>query len=267
MRGRLIRKTLLLVSAGMFAATAATPAFAERIRTYWRLKPVVAESPSSVAVGTPFFEQRLLPVRLVTLTEPLAVGSRTLPQGTFLYLVFNDSGKIGYCTIKDRSAGNQARSLFIPILDQRPCLVDSDQDGRFDRTFSVYDKYGGPPSVRGSIDGAQPLPATGGYRRVDVDQFPALLTVAFKLFAKSDAAKSRLGLEFSRNLGASWPAIRGVPAGGGAIFQVMNAQVRLLALDAGVARVNVAWADDIYLSTNNQNPLFWGPLPDFVPRD
>ena len=125
-------------------------------RTYWRLKPVVAESPSSVAVGTPFFEQRLLPVRLVALTEPLVVGGRTLPQGTFLYLVFNDAGKIGYCTIKDRSAGNQARSLFIPILDQRPCLVDSDGDGRFDGTFSVYDKYGGPPSVRGSIDGAQP---------------------------------------------------------------------------------------------------------------
>ena len=94
-----------------------------------------------------------------------------------------------------------------------------------------------------------------------------MLTVAFKLFAKSDAAKSRLGLEFSRNLGASWPAIRGVPAGGGAIFQVMNAQVRLLALDAGVASVNVAWADDIYLSTNNRNTLFWGQLPDFVPRD
>jgi hypothetical protein len=249
------------------ASTAATAASAERIRTYWRLKPVVAESPSSVAVGTPFFEQRLLPVRLVTLTEPLVVGGRTLPQGTFLYLVFNDEGKIGYCTIKDRSAGNQARTLFIPILDQRPCLVDADGDGRFDRTFSVYDKHGGPPSVRGSINGAQPLPASAGYRRVDVDQFPAMLTVAFKLSGKGEAAKARLGLDFSRNLGATWPAIRGVPVGGGAIFRVMNAEVRLHALDAGVARVGVAWADDIYLSTNNQNTLFWGPLPDFVPRD
>lgn len=267
MRGKLSAKIVLAATIGAAVATIAAPASAERIRTYWRLRPVVAESPSTVALGIPFFEQRLLPVRLVTLSEPLAVGSGSLAEGTFLYLVFNDDGKIGYCTIKDRSAGNQARTLFIPILDQRPCLVDSDSDGRFDKTFSVYDKYGGPPSARGSINGAQPLAATAGYRQVDVDQFPSRLTVAFKLSGKSEPAKVKLGIDFSRNLGASWPAVRGVPAGGGAVFQVMNAEVQVLALDAGVATVSVRWADDVFLSTNNQNTLFWGPLPGFVPRD
>ncbi len=266
MQGKLRRKISLAIIAGAATAAAATPASAERIRTYWRLKPVVAESPGSVATGVPFFEQRLLPVRLVRLTEPLAVGNDTLPEGTFLYLVFNDEGKIAYCTIKDRSAGNKARTLFIPILDQRPCLVDSDGDGRFDRTFSVYDKYGGPPTARGSISGAQPLPRPGGYRQVDVDQFPSALTVAFKLLGKSEAAKMRLDLVFSRNIG-DWPQVRGVPVGGGAVFQVMNAEVQVLALNAGIATVRVSWADDVYLSSNNRNTLFWGPLPAFVPRD
>ncbi|HEY5722150.1 MAG TPA: hypothetical protein VIT45_07495 [Allosphingosinicella sp.] len=257
----------LAIAGALAVVAAATPASAERIRTYWLLKPVVAETPTNVSVGTPFFEQRLLPVRLVSLTEPLAVGSRTLPEGTFLYLVFNDDGKIGYCTIKDRSAGNKAKTLFIPILDQRPCLVDSDRDGRFDKTFSVYDKHGGPPSARGSINGAQPLKATGGYRQVDIDQFPSNLTVALTLSGKSDPAKARLGIQFSRGVGADWPTMRGVPTGDGFAFELMNAQVRLLALEAGAARVRIQWADGVYLSTNNQNTLFWGPLPDFVPRD
>ncbi|HEX8263728.1 MAG TPA: hypothetical protein VF547_12730 [Allosphingosinicella sp.] len=248
------------------ALIAAAPASAERIRTYWRLKPVSAESPTSVATGVPFFQQKLLPVGLVALTEPVALGSTTLPAGTFLYLVFNDEGKIGYCTIKDRSPGNKARSLFIPILDQRPCLVDGDGDGRFDKTFAVYDKYGGPPTARGSINGAQPLPATAGYRRVDVDQFPSPLTVALKLLGKTTPAKMRLDLVFSRNLGA-WPQVRAVPVGDGAVFQVMNAEVRVLALNAGIATVRLRWANDVYLSSNNRNTLFWGRLPAFVPRD
>ena len=266
MQRKLRRKILLGAAAGAAITAAATPASAERIRTYWRLKPVVAQSPGAVATGVPFFEQRLLPVRLVRLTEPLAVGNGTLPEGTFLYLVFNDDGKIGYCTIKDRSAGNKARTLFIPILDQRPCLVDSDGDGRFDKTFSVFDKDGGPPTARGSINGAQPLPATAGYRQVDVDQFPSTLTVAFKLLGKSTPPKMRLDLVFSRNLGA-WPYVRGVPVGGGAVFMVMNAEVHVLALNAGIATVRIRWADDVYLSSNNRNTLFWGPLPAFVPRD
>jgi len=264
MQGRLARKVLLAMTA--LAATAAAPASAERIRTYWRLKPVAEEAPGAVATGIPFFQQKLLPVRLVALTEPLTVGSATLPEGTFLYLVFNDEGKIGYCTIKDRSAGNKARTLFIPILDQRPCLVDGDGDGRFEKTFSVYDKDGGPPTARGSINGAQPLPATAGYRRVNVDQFPSPLTVALKLLGKTTPAKMRLDLVFSRNVGA-WPFVRAVPVGDGAVFQVMNAEVRVLALNAGIATVRIRWADDVYLSSNNRNTLFWGPLPAFVPRD
>jgi hypothetical protein len=254
-----------LIAAAALAGAAA-PASAERIRTFWRLEPVTAEAPTRVAFGATFFEQRLLPVKLVELTEPLAAGGKTLVQGTFLYLVFNDAGKIGYCTIKDRSAGNKAKSLFIPILDQRPCLVDGDGDGRFDRVFSVYEKYGGPPTARGSINAAQPLPVSGAYRPVDVHLFPADLRVAFKFAGKRDPAKARLGVDFSRNLGAAWPARAGVPAAGSSRFDLLNAHILLSAVEGDQAKIELRWDEAVYLSTDNANTLYWGPLPSFVPQ-
>lgn len=245
---------------------AATPAAAERVETYWRLEPVVAEAPTRVKFGDPFFDQRLLPVRLVELTEPLAVGGKTLPDGTLLYLVFNADRKIGYCTIKDRSLGNQARTLFIPILDQRPCLVDRDGDGRFDASFSVFDKYGGPPTVRGSLNGATPLPVTAGYRQVDVHKFPDELIVSLLFQGSHDPAKAKLGVEFSRQLG-NWPAEKGQPDGAGSKFDLINTEVRLLAVNGDTADVQLRWTDALYLSSDNHNTLYWSPLPNFVPRD
>jgi hypothetical protein len=246
---------------------AATPAAAERVETYWRLEPVVAEAPTRVKFGDPFFDQRLLPVRLVELTENLAVGGKTLPAGTLLYLVFNADRKIGYCTIKDRSLGNQARTLFIPILDQRPCLVDKDGDGRFDASFSVFDKYGGLPSARGSLNGATPLPVTAGYRQVDVHKFPDELIASLVFQGSHDAAKAKLGIEFSRSLVATWPAVKGEPDGAGSKFALLNTQVRLLAVNGDTADLELRWTDELYLSTDNGNTLYWSRLPPFVPSD
>lgn len=248
------------------AALAAAPAQSERIRTYWRLEPVAAEAPSRVAFGATFFEQRLLPVRLVELTEPAAAGGETLARGTLFYLVFNDDGRIGYCMIKEGSAGAPNKLLSIPILNQRPCLVDSDSDGRFDKGFSAYQKYGGPPTARGSINSATPLPAAAGYRQVDVHNYPHDLRVSFRLTGKRDPAKARLGVKFSRNMGATWLPIKGVPTGGGALFSLLNADILVTGVEGDSAKLAMRWAEEVYLSTNNRNTLFWGPLPAFVPR-
>jgi hypothetical protein len=113
--------------------------------------------------GAPFLEQRLLPVRMVRLVDPLQVGNRSVAAGTPLYLVFNSRGAIAWCTVKDRSAGR----LF-PFLNQRPCFTDSNGDGRLDSSFSVFDRHGGPPSVRGSIDAAQPLGASAAVAEADI---------------------------------------------------------------------------------------------------
>ena len=248
------------------AVLAAAPARAERIHTYWRLEPVVRQAPERVAFSEPFFEQRLLPVRMVELTAPLTTGDQSIAKGTTFYLVFNDEGRIGYCMIKEGSAGAPNKLLSIPILNQRPCLVDSDGDGLFDKMFSAYQKYGGPPTARGSINAATPLPQTVAYRQVDVHSYPHDLRVSFRLTGKSNPAKARIGVKFSRNMGADWPPMRGRPAGGGTLFSLLNADILLLAIEGRSARIQMRWADDLYLSTNNHNTLFWKPLPSFVPR-
>jgi hypothetical protein len=257
---------LSLMAAAAAAALAATPARAERIQTFWRLEPVVARAPARVDFGELFFEQRLLPVRMVELTAPLATGSQTLATGTLFYLVFNDEGRIGYCMIKEGSAGAPNKLLSIPILNQRPCLVDSDGDGFFDKGFSSYQKYGGPPTARGSINGATPLPAKVAYRQVDVHTYPYDLRVSFRLMGKPNPAKATIGVKFSRNLGAKWLPVRGRRVGGGTFFSLLNADILLLGVEGKSARIEMRWAEDVYLSTNNHNTLFWGPLPSFVPR-
>ena len=163
-----------------------------------------------------------------------------------------------------RAVGSKLFS--IPILNQRPCLVDSDSDGLFDKVFSAYQKYGGPPTARGSINGATPLPATAGYRQVDVHTYPVDLRVSFRLTGKRDPAKARLGVKFSHDLGEAWPALKGTPTPGGTLFRLLNAEVLLLGVEGETARFDMRWGEDVYLSTNNQNALIWGPLPGFVPR-
>lgn len=259
-------RRLSIISCLAAAALAAVPASAERIRTYWRLEPVSAQAPSRVAFGELFFEQRLLPVRLVELTQPLAAGGETLARGTLLYLVFNDEGRIGYCTTASATTGGPSKLFSIPILNQRPCFVDSDGDGLFDKVFSVYQKYGGPPTARGSINGATPLPATAGYRQADVHSYPADLRVSLRLKGKGNPAKARLGVKFSRDLGETWPAQKGTLSGGGTLFRLLNAEVLLLGVQGESARLDIRWGDDVYLTTNNRNTLIWGGLPEFVPR-
>lgn len=260
MRGKLL-PILALAS-----ACTATPALAERIQTYWHLEPT-GPAPAEAAFGAPFLEQRLLPVRLVRLTEPAIVGNRTLPVDTFLYLVFNADGRIAFCTIKDRSPGNQARTLFIPMLDRRPCLADSDGDGRFDRSFSVFDKYGGPPSVRGSINGAQPLGSSVGFREVDPHDFPVDLRLQFEFTgSSSDPAHARIRVEFTGPVGGVWEERRGVTTPDGTLFELGNIRLLLTGVADGRARFDIRTMTEGYISSDNHNNLYWNELPAFVAR-
>jgi hypothetical protein len=248
-------------------ASAATPALAERVQTYWHLEPT-GPAHAEAAFGTPFLEQRLFPIRLVRLTEPAIVGNRTLPVDTYLYLVFNDDRRIAFCTIKDRSLGNQARTLFIPILDRRPCLADSDGDGRFDRSFSVYDKYGGPPSVRGSINGAQPLASTVGFREVDPHEFPLDLRMQFEFTgSETNPAHTRIRVEFTGPIGGVWDERGGTATPAGTLFALGNIRLLLTGLNGGQARFELRTGPEAYISSDNHNNLYWNELPAFVARN
>lgn len=252
----------------MALGLAAQPAAAERVHTYWRLEPVGATDARHADRGAPFLEQRLLPVRLVRLAEPIAVGNRTLPPGTFLYLVFNEDRRIGYCTLKDRSAGNQARTLFIPILDQRPCLVDSDNDGRFDSSFSVYDKWGGPPSVRGSLNAARPIGTAARYEEVDAHDFPVDMRMALSFAGSATNPRSaRVRVTFNASIGGVWQEMRGLETPEGVVFPVGNVDILLSALAEGRATFEIRAAANAYISSDNRNTLFFNPLPDFLARN
>lgn len=244
-------------------ALAAASASAERIETYWRLEPIDRTAPTRVEIGTLFYEQRLLPVAMVALDQPVTVGQKMLAVGTPLYLVFNEAGKIAYCTLKDGSPKNQAQTLFIPLLDQRPCLADSANDGRFDRYFTVYDKDGGTPAVRGSIDGAQPLAATAAYHTVDVHDFPRDMTVSLAIAGRS-VAKASIYLGFSATITGIWPGRRALPNGDHATFEFLNTQIDLTAIDGNMASIVLHRLDDLYISSDNRNTLYWRRLPAFV---
>jgi hypothetical protein len=256
-----MRKILKLSIACL--AIASAPASAERIRTLWHLVPVSNVPPTSVTWNQPFFEQRLLPIRLVRTKAAGNYGGKSLPAGTYLYLVFNDDQQIAYCTLKDRSLGHQAAALFMPILDQRPCFVDENNDGQFDKSFSVFDKYGGPPTVRGSIKAAQPFGGSIPYVEVDPSELPFDLRVSIAVHGIHEPAKARLSFQFSKYLGAQWfdsfRRTKGEP-----VYDVLNAEVRIESITGETANIALKYDPDTYISADNRNNLYGSHLPAFL---
>lgn len=213
----------------------------------------------------PFFEQKLLPVRLVRTTATGTYGGKTLSSGTYLYLVYNEAQQVGYCTLKDRSFGRAAATLFMPILDQRPCFVDENNDGQFEKTFSVFDKYGGPPTVRGSISGAQLFEGKIPFVEVDPADLPSDLRVSLAIRGKRDPAKARLSFQFSRSLGAQWfDSFR--RAKGQPVYEILNAEVRIESINGDTASIALKYDPGSYISTDNSNTLYGTHLPAFLAR-
>lgn len=242
------------------------PASAERITTLWRLVPVNRQPPPSVSWNQPFFEQRLLPVRLVRTTATGEYGGKTIAAGSYLYLVFNDDRQIGYCTLKDRSVGHAAATLFIPILDQRPCFVDEDNDGKFEKTFSVFDKYGGPPTVRGSIKAAQPFGGQIPFNEVDPGELPYDLRVSMAIRGRHDPRKARVSFQFSKNLGAQWFDEWRRKGTDEPVYDVLNTEIHIESVSGEIANIRLTYDPDSYVMTDNKNTLYGTHLPDFLRR-
>lgn len=254
---------LALAVAGAALSTSAT---AERITTLWHLVPVNPVPPSSVTWNQSFFEQRLLPVRLVRTSADGVYNGKTLPAGTYLYLVFNDDQQIGYCTLKDRSAGHAAATLFIPILDQRPCFVDEDRDGKFEKTFSVFDKYGGPPTVRGSIKAAAPFGGLIPFTEVDPADLPLDLRVSMTIRGKREPEKARVSFQFSRYLGAQWYDEWRRRGSSEPVYDVLNTELRIDRISGDTAEITLRYDRDAYMMTDNRNTLYGRHLPAFLRR-
>jgi len=256
----------ILKSCAVCLAAVSASASAERITTLWHLVPVNQVPPSTVSWNQPFFEQRLLPVRLVRTTVAGTYDGKTLPAGTYLYLVFNDDQQVGYCTLKDRSAGHAAATLFIPILDKRPCFVDGDNDGKFEKSFSVFDKYGGPPTVRGSIKGAKPFGGQIPFVEADPAEHPHDLRVSMTIRGQRDPRKAKVSFQFSKYLGAQWHDEWQRRGSDEPVYDVLNAEVRINSISGESANIAIKYDPDAYIMTDNSNTLYGTHLPEFLRR-
>jgi hypothetical protein len=220
-----------------------------------------------VAFDTPVLVNRILPVKLVRLVAPISTGGTTLPAGTLLYIVVNDAGKAGYCTLKDLSSGHAAKSLFIPMLDKRPCFVDQDNDGQFDASFSVFEAYTllSPPQARGSIDSARPIATPVRYETVDVHLFPAEMTLTYVLGGGDTPAKTGLSITLDRPGHTDTVSRRAFATGQGGEIEVLGTTIVVKSVKDRMADVDVRIPPHSYVyaktSGSRDGTIFTPDLP------
>lgn len=173
------------------AIAAPVTSHAEPLHTIWRLEPITA--PPTVATwNKALLDERLLPLHAVLLKDTAAPADMTpIPAGTILFEVFDEHNERAFCTLKDRSSGHTAKSLFIPLLDRRPCFLDRDGDGKLDASFGVFDKYGSVATPSGDIKSAQPM-APAAIEPADPHKFPGNYILSFFLSGKRTEAGARV---------------------------------------------------------------------------
>ena len=254
---------MLRAAAGALAGAAllasAAPASAERIYTYWRVEPVEPVTAGTVERGKPFLEQRLLPTRLVKLSEPVTLEETTLPPGTLLFQVSNAAGREGFCTL---AKTNVLAELFAPAANKRPCLVDEDRDGRFEKRFGAFDLPMGLPTVRGSIDGAKPIGATVRYEDTDPHQYPVDMRMTLRFTGSKNNLKwATVYPEFTGHVSGVWPYVSGKETTEGPVFAVGNVVVLLRSLYNGRATYELKALPGFTVSSDENLRLYWHGRP------
>lgn len=248
------------LAAAMLAAPGA--AWAEPLYSYWTLQPIGPLGDMDAAADKPFLEQRLLPARLVRLTETATISKgKSVAAGTFLFAVFQKDGQIAFCTTKDQSGGNVAKSLFIPMFDKRPCLVDRDRDGAFDAAFSVFDKYGSALTPSGNLSSAKPLAAPARYDAAAPEDFPAVRRLAYTIAFPNDDKKRQIAVKFDNGGGyAPWQNVS--PDSTPAAPTALNVRAEVRAVTADSARIHVGANAELGLLGSSSGGFAVMPLPD-----
>lgn len=247
-------------------ALCCAPAAAERLYTYWKLDPITSEGRQVATYGSPFATQRLLPVRLVELQEPILVkrGNRTIEKGALLYLVFNKEGTLAYCTSKDFTTFGAKTGWGIPIADTRPCFLDSDNDGKFEAAFFVYDEFGTPPTARGSTGKAKPV-TPSAYAEVDPRRYRDDLKLNYTFEgSKVDntqiaAATAGSGADFP------WSRVKLVQTPQGHVAGIFNTLVRVNSIEDGRLSIDIAYKPDVYIYAEDYG-VYATELPAFLSR-
>jgi hypothetical protein len=188
----------------IFAMTVgAAPAVAKPLTSVWKLETETSSGRQTTSFGEPFLVQRMVPARVVkTTAAQIWTGKKTLPADTHLFKVFQADGKTAYCTVKDQSVGNVAKSLFIPALDRRPCFIDANFDGEFEAAFTVFDKYGSALTPSGNISSAKPIHTPIRYTNTDSAALPKKYTLSFSLSGSREPEKASVSVVFAQGDGA-----------------------------------------------------------------
>ena len=259
-----VRCTMAALTAA--AAVCAVPAHAAKLYSVWTLVPEMPTGQVEVAKDAPFLVQRLLPYEAVRLEAPAIISAKSqLAAGTVLFKVYQADGKAAYCTLKDQSAGNVAKSLFIPALDKRPCLVDADEDGAFDKSFSVFDKFGSALTPSGNLDKAKPMAAAAAYSPVSPDAFPSFRGFSFQLENSTNPAKRRIAVSYDNGSGYSaWQN----QSNSSTPEQPAALNLRLTEIDVVGERVgmNIELDPQVFILGMSDGFFFGGPLPPFVKK-
>jgi hypothetical protein len=243
------------------ASLLSSPAAAEGFATLWSLHDVTATPPTSTALEQPFFEQRILPYRLVKLDQDVTTAAgKPVAKGSLLYLVLDKKNRQAFCTFKDSSTGNVAKSAFIPALDKRPCFIDDDRDGKFEKSFSVFEAWGTVvPEARGNMAKSSPVSPTS-YSDVDRQSAPTDYRLMLHVFKRGKIPVPELRFRFSGKNDSLMHTARSINAGDATLSSPFNHLVRMKLDPASGATVSMTATgqdfmfvlNDIYLMLKAQ---------------
>jgi hypothetical protein len=189
-----------------------------------------------------------------------AGGKTPVAAGTYLFEVVNGRGKKGYCTLK---SGSGAGGLFIPALNRQPCFVDSDGDGRFDASFSVFQAYTllSPPQPRGSIDAAEPMTTAVPFEQADPAEFPALMTISYRLRGGDSLEKTRMRVTVERPGHSEWADRRDNGSEEGHVLDALGTFVIVKSVAAGRAEIELHVPPEAYVYAEDNGTVALPALP------
>lgn len=244
----------------------AAPAAAKPLFSVWTLEEVGPVGAVDAEFGTPFLVQKLLPYKLVQLLGDAQLhGKGTIASQTYLFAVFQSDGQIAYCTVKDQSLGNVSKSMFIPALDKRPCLIDADDDGRFEASFGVFDKYGSALTPSGNLSSAKPLKLPVTYEKREPRQFPFVRQFDYALAGSKDPLKTRIDVRYDNGSGFK-PMVNDSRRDSPTAPTALNVGATIERIVGDRAQITIAIKPDLVVVGESGGTFGAGPIPDFVKK-
>lgn len=256
--------SLVRYGVGAVALVSAAAVGAAPLYSVWQLQPMGQLGELQVVEGNMFLQQRLVPYRMVRLTEKAQWSKKAaVDAGTYLFAVWQDDGQMAWCTTKDQSGSHVAKSLFIPMLDRRPCLVDKDADGRFDSYFMVFDKYGSALTPSGNLSSAKPLVAPAAYASAPPTEFPVVRAFAYSLLNVANPDKRAIDVMYDNGRGFT-QMVNTSPNSTPDAPVALNLVAHVLSVEGKTAQINVETIPGIFVVGDSDGTFGAARLPSFA---